>query len=126
MTILKGNYALKKYNIKLTFNKKNYFDVISTDRKHPGSRYYYESVKINMNFKKDEISQLYQVEKMTLLAHIGRVIETTDERILYKVMTDLQFNKLSQYEKPKDEPGLISTLFISPEKIKYNKQRRLH
>lgn len=125
MKILKDSYILENYNIKLTFNKKNYFDVISTDKKHPGCRYYYESVEINMNFKKDEVSHLYHIDKMTLLAHIGRVTEKTNERILYKVMTDLQFNKLSEYTRSRNELNLMEHLYITPEKRKYNKRRPL-
>lgn len=118
MEILKENYALKNFNIKLIFNRKNYDAVISSDKKRPGSRYYYESTRINIGFKKDKISQLYCVERMSLSIYMGRVIEKTNKRIIYTVNTDLQFKKTNQYVNPNDEIDLINYLYIDAEKLK--------
>ena len=118
MEIRKENYALKKIDAKLIFNKKNYYDVISTSKKYPGFRYYYESANINFSFKKDKISHLYSIEKMFLSIHIGRNIKKTDKRVSYVVKTNLKFNKTNQYKKFDKGVNLMDFLYINAEKIK--------
>lgn len=121
MSISKENFALEKFNAKLTFNKKNQFSIISLSKKYPGSTYYTESREINVDFIKKDNSSKMLIKHIVLSENIGRAIKNSSKRILYSIETNLNFDEIQNPYKEKAY-NLLDHIYIEAEK---NKGRRI-
>jgi CarboxypepD_reg-like domain len=111
----KNTCAVIELKAKLSFDKNNVDKVISTQKKYPSVQYYYETQEIDILFDRNEESQLYELKKIMAYAVISRAVDKTQEKVLYRVKTDLNFNS-SEMIYGRNDVRLIDVIYIDSEK----------